>query len=300
MPIPAPPPAPAGSVTAIRVDAKPLFSPAVGARGQTKPVAPVVTQSVESLTSGALGVGQYQSRTGMVVASGVTPFENQRAAGAAFDPFTVSGPATFPSYQYAVDASLQVAGTGDSAGVTYFAVDSRLTDPVGATSVDNFYGVTEPIEQALWSLSIVDNGPLMSLSDLADPSKLVINFQVNPAAISMGILTVKNSMGTAYTAGGLDAAIDAAVRADFTLVDGAATLTAFDLFPSMPTLDDPTPPLLGSTVYTVGASVRYGDAVNVGVLTVPEPSTWGMMVLGFAGLGFAGYRASRKSASGGA
>jgi hypothetical protein len=29
---------------------------------------------------------------------------------------------------------------------------------------------------------------------------------------------------------------------------------------------------------------------------VPEPSTWAMMLLGFAGLGFAGYRASRKSA----
>jgi hypothetical protein len=30
---------------------------------------------------------------------------------------------------------------------------------------------------------------------------------------------------------------------------------------------------------------------------VPEPSTWAMMVLGFAGLGFAGYRASRKAVS---
>jgi hypothetical protein len=30
---------------------------------------------------------------------------------------------------------------------------------------------------------------------------------------------------------------------------------------------------------------------------VPEPSTWAMMLLGFAGLGFAGYRASRKGAS---
>jgi len=27
---------------------------------------------------------------------------------------------------------------------------------------------------------------------------------------------------------------------------------------------------------------------------VPEPSTWAMMALGFAGLGFAGYRTSRK------
>jgi hypothetical protein len=30
--------------------------------------------------------------------------------------------------------------------------------------------------------------------------------------------------------------------------------------------------------------------------TVPEPSTWAMMLIGFAGLGFAGYRASRRSA----
>jgi hypothetical protein len=28
---------------------------------------------------------------------------------------------------------------------------------------------------------------------------------------------------------------------------------------------------------------------------VPETSTWTMMLVGFAGLGFAGYRASRKS-----
>ena len=31
---------------------------------------------------------------------------------------------------------------------------------------------------------------------------------------------------------------------------------------------------------------------------IPEPSTWAMMLLGFAGLGFAGYRASRKSENG--
>jgi hypothetical protein len=30
---------------------------------------------------------------------------------------------------------------------------------------------------------------------------------------------------------------------------------------------------------------------------VPEPSTWLMMLAGFAGLGLAGYRASRKSAA---
>jgi hypothetical protein len=32
------------------------------------------------------------------------------------------------------------------------------------------------------------------------------------------------------------------------------------------------------------------------VPTVPEPSTWAMMILGFAGVGFMTYRRSRKSA----
>jgi PEP-CTERM motif len=32
-----------------------------------------------------------------------------------------------------------------------------------------------------------------------------------------------------------------------------------------------------------------------GVLSTPEPSTWAMMLLGFVGLGFAGYRSIRRS-----
>jgi hypothetical protein len=43
----------------------------------------------------------------------------------------------------------------------------------------------------------------------------------------------------------------------------------------------------------------FGQLINRGETEVksaiPEPSTWAMMLLGFAGLGFAGYRASRKS-----
>ena len=36
---------------------------------------------------------------------------------------------------------------------------------------------------------------------------------------------------------------------------------------------------------------------NVSLSGVPEPSTWAMLLFGFGGLGFAGYRASRKSAA---
>jgi hypothetical protein len=45
--------------------------------------------------------------------------------------------------------------------------------------------------------------------------------------------------------------------------------------------------------YTLPGTVNSVTGYVGGV--VPELSTWAMMLLGFAGLGFAGYRASRKS-----
>ena len=39
-----------------------------------------------------------------------------------------------------------------------------------------------------------------------------------------------------------------------------------------------------------------GDSFTLDVVAVPESSTWAMMLLGFGGLGFAGYNASRKCA----
>jgi hypothetical protein len=44
-----------------------------------------------------------------------------------------------------------------------------------------------------------------------------------------------------------------------------------------------------------GYSLEFSPGVGNLASTVPEPPTWAMMLLGFAGLGFAGYRASRKS-----
>ncbi len=48
-------------------------------------------------------------------------------------------------------------------------------------------------------------------------------------------------------------------------------------------------PLSGGSDVTIYATLT--------TVAVPEPSTWAMMVLGFAGLSFAGYRTSRKTAS---
>jgi probable HAF family extracellular repeat protein len=42
-----------------------------------------------------------------------------------------------------------------------------------------------------------------------------------------------------------------------------------------------------------GLAVGYSFVGSVSVPVVPEPSTWAMLLLGFAGLGFAGYRRAR-------
>jgi hypothetical protein len=44
------------------------------------------------------------------------------------------------------------------------------------------------------------------------------------------------------------------------------------------------------------ASEQGSLLADVSVANVPEASTWAMMVLGFAGLGFAGYRRARRAA----
>ena len=73
----------------------------------------------------------------------------------------------------------------------------------------------------------------------------------------------------------------------------------------------PFAPISGAGTYTLafvlentlpfgGGSIAFLDG-GVATLSssspVPEASTWAMMLLGFAGLSFAGYRSSRKAAS---
>jgi hypothetical protein len=56
----------------------------------------------------------------------------------------------------------------------------------------------------------------------------------------------------------------------------------------------------GTYVYTWNSSpvpVAFQDDSVTVFIAVPEPTTWAMMTLGFAALGFVGYRATRKGAA---
>jgi hypothetical protein len=48
---------------------------------------------------------------------------------------------------------------------------------------------------------------------------------------------------------------------------------------------------------TGGQAPTFNEAFSLSGSVVPEPSTWAMMLVGFAGLGFAGYRHARKASA---
>ena len=53
---------------------------------------------------------------------------------------------------------------------------------------------------------------------------------------------------------------------------------------------------LNALYFTAGPNGE-SDGLFGSLTAVPEPSTWAMMIAGFVGLGFAGYRRSRKTSA---
>ena len=74
---------------------------------------------------------------------------------------------------------------------------------------------------------------------------------------------------------------------------------AFNLgLPTLPggngTAIDTNPPGSGTSFETIGGNLAYQLVGNISA--VPEPSTWAMMLLGFAGVGVMAYRRKSKPA----
>jgi hypothetical protein len=84
------------------------------------------------------------------------------------------------------------------------------------------------------------------------------------------------------------------------LVNAGFGISSFGLFGNFAyTASSPVDPIGlpggGAPVDPIGTP--GGDPPGGAVSAVPEPSTWAMLLLGFAGLGFAGYRSRRPAAS---
>ena len=118
-------------------------------------------------------------------------------------------------------------------------------------------------------------------------------------------LTLTITLPSAVTAFALDfSALFANTTATFTLSNGFSTSVVANDY-SDPNLGTQFLGFLSTTPFsTITLSVPAGETswvvedVTTGTATsVPEPSTWAMMLVGFLGLGYAGYRGSRKKSA---
>jgi PEP-CTERM motif len=207
------------------------------------------------------------------------------------------------------------AGFYFGAGSFNFAQAATITDPVGdfipsyagAHSADlDVIAFTVTFNGSSFDLNLTVNGPIGTTA-----SSLYV-FGVNRGAATSnfaalgfpGIVfdAVITSTGTGVL-GGRDLVANTAIVSSGS---GAIVGNTLDILVPLSLLPSEglSPNAYGFSVWPRDASVAIGNAQiadfapNAGTITtaVPEPSTWAMMILGFAGIGFMAYRRKPKPA----
>lgn len=218
----------------------------------------------------------------------------------------------FKLFAAAAFAAVLTPSTGALAAVVFYTTEASFNAAApGATLVEDFSGA--PIKDApLFSL-VLPSGTYTGLAGSPFPNVFVSSPGYNNYGAAVGTTTqfiltangdenlVAGSLATAATAVGFD-----------TFFNGLGPLTLSVFGPGNVFLDsitfvtglDPATGLadkgyLGFTSTTPIAGFQFestnGGTLNTGftdisIAAVPEPSTWAMMILGFAGVGFMAYR----------
>jgi hypothetical protein len=145
---------------------------------------------------------------------------------------------------------------------------------------------------------IVQNlgGPALGVETSGGPwDDVTFNFYSNvpptiPAAIVTAFLLDEEYLGTPSN---LSSSIPGFLAESTEIADSPASLPFISqpfTTPSFEITDFPT-----SLAFIGGVSANFTVSSAVSA-AVPEPSTWAMMLAGFAGLGFASYRAAQRTA----
>ncbi len=171
--------------------------------------------------------------------------------------FTGAGGAFSPDFSYTLSA-------GDTLNFTaMFASGQSLT-------------LTHP--QMFWLFSYITDGPQSSVN-------------------STGNLTLFDTMGNPIYTSIVKTDDEGSVHfgqyfyaADFASLPNVLTIGGLEYDGTLNSYDDST-----VTIRTYGDPQVVFDASGVTIAGIPEASTWALLGLGFAGLGFAGYRRTRSS-----
>lgn len=213
----------------------------------------------------------------------------------------------------AAAALLVTAGAPASAGLVGSTVDASFWIPIpGLTTT------SPPPDTCTTSLPCeVPNYPVSGGSQSSPPPTVPVDFlqgAISGSTISVGDtrIVITNDIAATFCSDGVSAG--SACTDPFTgfqfIFTGAVDIKGVSVDPSSAAdfLPNDTAPhdglqLLSPTrivVDVTGAAPAVGDELILDVKfssTVPEPSTWALMLLGFAGLGFAGWRRAAARAA---
>ncbi len=154
---------------------------------------------------------------------------------------------------------------------------------VGTITTDGATGTIDPMDFTAWDLELVGLGATTHIANTdsnaavwgqgvditADATNVFFNFSGNDG----GFLVFQDGQGSGNKYWCVDAGNDAC---------GASEAVVPQHF------DDGTQQL---------ADREGNQVIATATVTAPEPATWALMLLGFAGLGYAGFRQSRTRAA---
>ena len=205
-------------------------------------------------------------------------------------------------------ATITITATGDTSDVTYFQIGGGPVDPSACNGVNiaAFTGSAcgyedKALKTATLSVTFGDGSPGYTTG-------------INIAASSLFVSVDKKNLGVGFGSGA-NPTYPLTAFGYYTSTDPYAT---YDLASDFSVTGDPAfcptialcitgTPLTATdgTPFTIAYPWDLGTATfppsvftsTLGVAAVPEPSTWAMMLLGVASVGFASYSSSRRSAT---
>jgi hypothetical protein len=200
---------------------------------------------------------------------------------------------------------LSGAASADTVTVTYTGTVDLVLDPDGGlppASDDDTVVATYVFSLANATDTLIDP---MTGGFAAGPygSFVTATFTVDGAAGGLPVFTTGQLTGETQvfeTGTVLDAQVTGAPGDDLISLLSSQNFT-WNLAPPLHGLsydptgdDDATIQLTNAAGDFIGANISNVTVAVSTTLPVPEPSTWAMMLVGFAGLGFAGYRARKR------
>jgi hypothetical protein len=183
--------------------------------------------------------------------------------------------------------SISAAGDGDTFQAT--AQDWGLGDDLGSTNATTAEKAQPGVTTSVW-VTETDLNPGPTPQKLSMVSAFTQN--VLPEGATVTETTYFDASDTAYGTGtrlATETFTSLGSKTFTTLVNATNPYSITEEYDV--TYSNPEPPTALSTI-----TLTTTDG-PIPVAPIPEPSTWAMMLLGFAGLGYAGYRQTKRASS---